>query len=245
MINISNLTKTFGDFKAVDGLSLHIKPGEIFGFLGPNGAGKTTTVKILSGIMRPSSGSVSIAGFDVDKQPEDAKRNLAYIPDEPFVYPKLTAWEFLRFIGDIYRVPETEQKKRIPELFDMFDLTDVSDGLLEGYSHGMRQKLLIASVLLRKPKAILFDEPTVGLDPKSIRRFKNLLGEMAKGGAAVFMCTHILDMAEKLCSEVGIIFEGKLIARGTVQDVKAAAHSGSDSSLEDVFLKLTEKQSHD
>ena len=245
MINISNLTKTFGDFKAVDGLSLHIKPGEIFGFLGPNGAGKTTTVKILSGIMRPSSGSVSIAGFDVDKQPEDAKRNLAYIPDEPFVYPKLTAWEFLRFIGDIYCVPETEQKKRIPELFDMFDLTDVSDGLLEGYSHGMRQKLLIASVLLRKPKAILFDEPTVGLDPKSIRRFKNLLGEMAKGGAAVFMCTHILDMAEKLCSEVGIIFEGKLIARGTVQDVKAAAHSGSDSSLEDVFLKLTEKQSHD
>lgn len=245
MINISNLTKTFGDFKAVDGLSLHIKPGEIFGFLGPNGAGKTTTVKILSGIMRPSSGSVSIAGFDVDKQPEDAKRNLAYIPDEPFVYPKLTAWEFLRFIGDIYRVPETEQKKRIPELFDMFDLTGVSDGLLEGYSHGMRQKLLIASVLLRKPKAILFDEPTVGLDPKSIRRFKNLLGEMAKGGAAVFMCTHILDMAEKLCSEVGIIFEGKLIARGTVQDVKAAAHSGSDSSLEDVFLKLTEKQSHD
>ena len=195
--------------------------------------------------MRPSSGSVSIAGFDVDKQPEDAKRNLAYIPDEPFVYPKLTAWEFLRFIGDIYRVPETEQKKRIPELFDMFDLTGVSDGLLEGYSHGMRQKLLIASVLLRKPKAILFDEPTVGLDPKSIRRFKNLLGEMAKGGAAVFMCTHILDMAEKLCSEVGIIFEGKLIARGTVQDVKAAAHSGSDSSLEDVFLKLTEKQSHD
>ena len=170
---------------------------------------------------------------------------MGYIPDEPFVYPKLTAWEFLRFIGDIYRVPETEQKKRIPELFDMFDLTGVSDGLLEGYSHGMRQKLLIASVLLRKPKAILFDEPTVGLDPKSIRRFKNLLGEMAKGGAAVFMCTHILDMAEKLCSEVGIIFEGKLIARGTVQDVKAAAHSGSDSSLEDVFLKLTEKQSHD
>ena len=245
MINIINLTKTFGDFKAVDGLNLHIKPGEIFGFLGPNGAGKTTTVKILSGIMRPSSGSVSIAGFDVDKQPEDAKRNLAYIPDEPFVYPKLTAWEFLRFIGDIYRVPEVEQKKRIPELFDMFDLTGVSDGLLEGYSHGMRQKLLIASVLLRKPKAILFDEPTVGLDPKSIRRFKNLLGEMAKGGAAVFMCTHILDMAEKLCSEVGIIFEGKLITRGTVADIKSAAHSGSDSSLEDVFLKLTEKQGHD
>lgn len=242
MIKIENLTKKFGDFKAVDGLNLHIKPGEIFGFLGPNGAGKTTTVKILSGIMRPSSGTVSVAGYNVDIHPEEAKKNLAYIPDEPFVYPKLTAWEFLRFIGDIYRIPEPEQKKRIPELLDLFELTPYSDGLLEGYSHGMKQKLLIASVLLRRPKAVLFDEPTVGLDPKSIRRFKNLLGEMAKEGAAVFMCTHILDMAEKLCTEVGIIFGGKLIAKGTVGEIRAAAHSGEDSSLEDIFLKLTNKE---
>ena len=146
----------------------------------------------------------------------------------------------MRFIGDIYRIPETEQRSRIPGLFELFELSAVADGLLEGYSHGMKQKLLIASVLLRRPKVVLFDEPTVGLDPKSIRRFKNLLGEMAKGGAAVFMCTHILDMAEKLCTEVGIISGGRLIARGTVQEVKAAAHSGADSSLEDVFLKITE-----
>lgn len=239
MIRIENLTKNFGDFKAVDGLDLHVRQGEIFGFLGPNGAGKTTTVKILSGIMRPSSGRVLIAGYDVDRQPVEAKKCLAYIPDEPFVYPKLTAWEFLRFIGDIYRIPEDEQKKRIPELFEMFDLSGVADGLLEGYSHGMKQKLLIASVLLRRPKAVLFDEPTVGLDPKSIRRFKNLLGEMARDGAAVFMCTHILDMAEKLCTQVGIISGGRLIAKGTVDEIRSAAHSGKESSLEDIFLKLT------
>ncbi len=239
MIRIENLTKNFGDFKAVDGLDLHVRQGEIFGFLGPNGAGKTTTVKILSGIMRPSSGRVLIAGYDVDRQPVEAKKCLAYIPDEPFVYPKLTAWEFLRFIGDIYRIPEDEQKKRIPELFEMFDLSGVADGLLEGYSHGMKQKLLIASVLLRRPKAVLFDEPTVGLDPKSIRRFKDLLGEMARGGAAVFMCTHILDMAEKLCTQVGIISGGRLIAKGTVDEIRSAAHSGKESSLEDIFLKLT------
>lgn len=239
MIRIENLTKNFGDFKAVDGLDLHVRQGEIFGFLGPNGAGKTTTVKILSGIMRPSSGRVLIAGYDVDRQPVEAKKCLAYIPDEPFVYPKLTAWEFLRFIGDIYRIPEDEQKKRIPELFEMFDLSGVADGLLEGYSHGMKQKLLIASVLLRRPKAVLFDEPTVGLDPKSIRRFKDLLGEMARDGAAVFMCTHILDMAEKLCTQVGIISGGRLIAKGTVDEIRSAAHSGKESSLEDIFLKLT------
>lgn len=239
MIRIENLTKNFGDFKAVDSLDLHVRQGEIFGFLGPNGAGKTTTVKILSGIMRPSSGRVLIAGYDVDRQPVEAKKCLAYIPDEPFVYPKLTAWEFLRFIGDIYRIPEDEQKKRIPELFEMFDLSGVADGLLEGYSHGMKQKLLIASVLLRRPKAVLFDEPTVGLDPKSIRRFKDLLGEMARDGAAVFMCTHILDMAEKLCTQVGIISGGRLIAKGTVDEIRSAAHSGKESSLEDIFLKLT------
>lgn len=245
MIKIENLVKNFGSFNAVNGLNLHVEAGEIFGFLGPNGAGKTTTVKILSGIMRPSSGNVYVAGYDIDKYPSEAKRRLAYIPDEPFVYPKLTAWEFMRFIGDIYRVPEDEQKKRIPELFEMFELTNASDGLLEGYSHGMKQKLLIASVLLRRPKVILFDEPTVGLDPKSIRRFKDLLCGMAKEGACVFMCTHILDMAEKLCSKVGIIYEGKLIANGTVEEVRHAAHSGENTSLEDIFLKLTNSQTHD
>ena len=240
MIEINNLTKTFGSFKAVDGLSLKVAPGEIFGFLGPNGAGKTTTVKILSGIMRPTSGSVSVAGFDVAASPLEAKRVMAYIPDEPFVYPKLTGWEFMRFIGDIYAVPAAEQRKRIPELLETFELTASAGELLEGYSHGMKQKLLIASVLLRKPKAVLFDEPTVGLDPKSIRRFKGLLADIAKGGAAVFMCTHILDMAEKLCHTVGIIYRGRLVTKGTVEEVKKLTAAPGVRSLEDVFLELTE-----
>jgi ABC-2 type transport system ATP-binding protein len=239
MIEIDNLTKTFGTFKAVDALSLRVAPGEIFGFLGPNGAGKTTTVKILSGIMRPTSGRVSIDGHDVARDPLGAKRVMAYIPDEPFVYPKLTGWEFLRFIGDIYAVPRAEQQKRIPELLETFELAHCSGELLESYSHGMKQKLLIASVLLRRPKAVLFDEPTVGLDPKSIRRFRELLRTIAGEGAAVFMCTHILDMAEKLCHTVGIIYRGKLVAKGSVDEVKKLV-SGAPRSLEDVFLELTD-----
>lgn len=240
MIEIHNLTKSFGTFKAVDGLNLKVEPGEIFGFLGPNGAGKTTTVKILSGIMRPTSGRVIVAGHDVELEPLAAKRELAYIPDEPFVYPKLTGWEFLRFIGDLYSVPRAEQARRIPELLGTFELTEQAGELLESYSHGMKQKLLIASVLLRKPKVVLFDEPTVGLDPKSIRRFKLLLADIAKEGAAVFMCTHILDMAEKLCHSVGIIYRGRLVARGTVAEVKKLTTAAGIRSLEDVFLELTE-----
>lgn len=240
MIEIHDLTKTFGSFKAVDSLSLKVGPGEVFGFLGPNGAGKTTTVKILSGIMRPTSGRVSVAGFDVSREPLAAKRSMAYIPDEPFVYPKLTGWEFMRFIGDLYSVPQAEQKKRVPELLETFELAAHSGELLESYSHGMKQKLLIASVLLRRPRAVLFDEPTVGLDPKSIRRFRSLLADMAASGAAVFMCTHILDMAEKLCHSVGIIYRGKLIARGSVAEVKKMASGAlGPRSLEDVFLELT------
>lgn len=240
MIEINELTKTFGSVKAVDRLTLRVEPGEIFGFLGPNGAGKTTTVKILSGIMRPTSGSVAVAGLDVAAEPLAAKRAMAYIPDEPFVYPRLTGWEFLRFIGDIYTVPYAEQKKRIPELLEMFELADFSGELLESYSHGMKQKLLIASVLLRRPRVVLFDEPTVGLDPKSIRRFKDLLAGIAAGGTSVFMCTHILDMAEKLCHTVGIIYRGRLIARGTVAEVKRmTSGAAGPRSLEDVFLELT------
>ncbi len=241
MIEIKNLTKNFGSFRAVDGLNLRVEPGEIFGFLGPNGAGKTTTVKILSGIMRPTSGSVSVAGFDLAVDPLAAKRAMAYIPDEPFVYPKLTGWEFMRFIGDLYSLPASDQKKRIPELLETFELGAASGELLESYSHGMKQKLLIASVLLRRPKAVLFDEPTVGLDPKSIRRFKGLLADIAREGAAVFMCTHILDMAEKLCHTVGIIYHGRLVARGTVAEVKKLASGAlGPRSLEDIFLELTE-----
>ncbi|HAH32390.1 MAG TPA: hypothetical protein DCL44_08770 [Elusimicrobia bacterium] len=239
MIKIQNLVKTFGVCKAVDDLSLDVAAGEIFGFLGPNGAGKTTTVKILSGIMAPTSGRVLVAGFDVTREPLSAKRLIAYIPDEPFVYPKLTGFEFLRFLGDLYDVPYSEQIRRIPELLETFELSLQGGELLESYSHGMKQKLLIAGMLLRKPKVVLFDEPTVGLDPKSIRRFKTLLSEMAGNGAAIFMCTHILEMAEKLCTSVGIIHNGRLIAKDTVAAVKQLVTGPAQKSLEDVFLELT------
>jgi ABC-2 type transport system ATP-binding protein len=240
VIEISGLTKTFGAFKAVDGLSLKVPPGEIYGFLGPNGAGKTTTVKILSGIMKPTAGSVLVDGVDISLDPLAAKRRLAYIPDEPFVYPKLTGRELLRFIADLYAVPYDEQEREIPRLLEMFDLGEAGGELLESYSHGMKQKLLIASVLLRKPKVVLFDEPTVGLDPRSIRRFRELLLGIARSGACVFMCTHILEMAEKLCGRVGIIYKGRLIAEGTVEELRRMSGSPQGHTLEDIFLSLTE-----
>jgi len=240
MIKIDSLTKTFGACRAVDNLNLDVAAGEIFGFLGPNGAGKTTTVKIISGVMAPTSGRVLVDGRDMAREPLAVKRSIAYLPDEPFVYPKLTGFELLRFLGDLYDVPRAEQLRRIPELLETFELSSRSGELLESYSHGMKQKLLIAGVLLRKPKVVLFDEPTVGLDPRSIRRFKTLLADIAAAGAAIFMCTHILEMAERLCTSVGIIHNGRLIARGSVAEVKSLAASSGAKSLEDVFLELTE-----
>lgn len=237
-IEAKNLTKNYGKIIAVDNINFDVKEGEIFGFLGPNGAGKTTTVKILSGIMAPTSGRVLMGGRDLALEPLTVKRSIAYIPDEPFVYPKLTGFEFLRFLGDLYDVPCREQIRRIPQLLETFELSERSGELLESYSHGMRQKLLIAGILLRSPRVVLFDEPTVGLDPKSIRRFKIMLADMASNGAAVFMCTHILEMAEKLCTSVGIIHRGRLIVKDTVAAVKRLA-AGGGKSLEDVFLELT------
>ncbi|PIS47716.1 MAG: hypothetical protein COT17_01990 [Elusimicrobia bacterium CG08_land_8_20_14_0_20_51_18] len=237
MIQIQNLTKKFGNFTAVDDLNLQVESGELFGFLGPNGAGKTTTVKIISGIMSPTSGGVYVDGVSVARDPVLAKSRIAYIPDEPFVYPHLTGWEFLRLMGDLYSVDVDAQLKEIPALIETFELKEVADELLQSYSHGMKQKLLIASVLLRKPRVILFDEPTVGLDPKSIKKFKDLIAEQTRKGVSVFMCTHILDMAEKLCNRVGIIYRGKLAACGTTEEIKK--HAGLDGNLEDIFLKIT------
>ncbi len=213
--------------------------------MGPNGAGKTTAVKIISGILRPTSGTVIINGHDIVEDTLEAKRTLAYIPDEPFVYPKLTGYEFLRFIGDIYKVPFSYQKNEIPSLLKTFDLAEFSYELLETYSHGMKQKLLIAGVLLRRPKVLLFDEPTVGLDPKSIETFKDILSDLAKKGTAIFMCTHILEMAQKLCTKIAIVNFGRLIAEGAMSDLKkiASIDEGGDLSLENIFLKLTEKDS--
>jgi len=258
VIEIRGLVKRFGDLTAVDRLDLTVAAGEIFGFLGPNGAGKTTTVKLITGLLKPDAGSVRVAGFDVATQTLQAKRVLGLVPDEPFVYPKLSGAEYLRFIGELYGVPLSEQRRRIPELLAMLELTDWGGELLESYSHGMRQKLVIAAVLLHEPKVLVLDEPIVGLDPKSARLVKELLRTLAKRGTTVFMCTHILEIAEKLCARVGIMISGRLAALGTLDELRTRSKgdlpSGRGGSLpgrdgepllaegrglEDVFLSLT------
>jgi len=238
MIRTEGLTKRFGRLTAVDGLTLEVPPGEIFGFLGPNGAGKTTTVKLLTGLLRPTSGRAWIGGVDVQAEPRRARKLLGLVPDEPYVYPLLTGKEFLRFIGDLYEVDLTYQKRRIPELLEMFELGGVGDELVESYSHGMRQKLVLASVLLHGPKVIFLDEPMVGLDPKSARLAKDIFGELARKGVAMFLCTHVLEIAERLCGRIGIVEKGRITHLGTVQDLRRAA-GGGEGVLEDVFLSLT------
>lgn len=245
MIKLTNLTKRFGGLVAVNNLSLDIPKGEIFGFLGPNGAGKTTTVKMLSGLMAPSEGTAVVAGCDIVTQAIEAKKRLAMVPDEPFVYPKLTGAEFLHFIGDLYGVPPEAQLKRIPDYLKMFDLDRWQSELLESYSHGMRQKLVIASVLLRDPEVVLLDEPLVGLDPKSARLVRDIILDLSRSGVTIFMCTHTLEIAEKLCHRLGILYEGSMLALGTVEELRKRSGqpmydaSGARITLEDIFLTLT------
>jgi ABC-2 type transport system ATP-binding protein len=238
VIELSGLVKRFGEHVAVDKINLTVQPGEIFGFLGPNGAGKTTTVKMITGLLAPTEGRVTVAGFDVATQTLEAKKVLGLVPDEPFVYPKLTGSEYLRFIGDLYGVPLPAQKKRVPELLAMFELDKWGGELLESYSHGMRQKLVIAGILLHEPKVLILDEPMVGLDPKSAKMVKEILITLAKRGTAIFMCTHVLEIAEKLCHRIGIMIQGRIVAMGTLDELRSQSkREGTD--LEDVFLSLT------
>ncbi len=242
MIEIRGLVKRFGALTAVHPLDLSVPAGEIFGFLGPNGAGKTTTVKLITGLLKPTAGSIRVAGFDVASQTLRAKRSMGLVPDEPFVYPKLSGFEYLRFIGELYGVALADQKRRIPELLEMFELGRWGGELLESYSHGMRQKLVIAGILLHEPKVLILDEPMVGLDPKSARMVKDILLTLARRGTTIFMCTHILEIAEKLCSRVGIMIEGRMIALGTIEELRARAHGSA--GLEDTFLSLTGGQEY-
>ncbi|MFH1724521.1 MAG: ABC transporter ATP-binding protein [Elusimicrobiota bacterium] len=248
MIEILGLTKRFGDLTAVDDLRLEVPAGEIFGFLGPNGAGKTTTVRMLTGLLRPTAGTARICGFDIIRQTLEAKRRLGLVPDEPFVYPKLTGAEFLRLTGDLYGVPHETQRRRVPELLEMFELKEWGGELLDTYSHGMRQKIVLASILLHEPKALMLDEPLVGLDPKSARIVKEIFRKLAGRGCAIFMCTHILEIAERICDRVGIMIGGRLFASGTIEDIRGrsrAAGAGTDGvPLEDVFLELTGGQEY-
>ncbi|MEW6557909.1 MAG: ABC transporter ATP-binding protein [Elusimicrobiota bacterium] len=235
MLKITNLTKKFNTKVAVDNISLDIPSGEIFGLLGPNGAGKTTTIKMIAGLIRPTAGSIIVNTYDIQKEPIEAKKIIGLLPDTPFVYQKLTGREFLEFICGIYNI----SSEKIDKYLEQFELKNYSDELIESYSHGMQQKLVLASILMREPKIILLDEPLVGLDPKSARLVKNIYYELAQKGTTIFLSTHILEIAEKLCTKLAIINEGKIIALGTLKELKKQA--ATETNLEEVFFKLTEE----
>jgi ABC-2 type transport system ATP-binding protein len=237
LIETKNLVKQFGDKAAVNNISFDVRGGEVFGFLGPNGAGKTTTIKMIVGLLQPTSGNVKVAGYDVQTQPMQAKATSGYVPDTPNLYMKLSAREFLRFVGDLYEMKRAKAEERIDELLKLFDLTDVRDDLIDSYSHGMKQKTALAAALIHDPKVLVLDEPTVGLDPKSARLIKDILRQLADRGAAVFLSTHILEIAERMCDRIGIIDHGNLVAVGTMDELRSMGKSGS--SLEDIFLALT------
>ena len=238
MIEIRNLTKTFGAVRAVDNLSLDIKEGEFFCFLGPNGAGKTTTIKILTGLLRPTSGTALIAGHDITTNSVEAKRIIGYIPDHPYIYEKLSGREFMKFVAGMYNLNGAALGHRIDELLEMFGILEYADQLTEDYSHGMRQKLIFSATFLHSPRVVIVDEPWVGLDPKSIRFVKDYLKSRTREGLAIFMSTHTLSIAEEVADRIGIIHKGRLIALGTPNQIKA----NSAGNLEDVFLELTAEE---
>jgi ABC-2 type transport system ATP-binding protein len=238
MIKLSNLTKRYGSFTAVDDLTLEIPAGQLFGFLGPNGAGKTTTLRMVAGILKPTAGRVDVAGEDIHVHPLAAKARLGYIPDRPFVYDKLTGTEFLRFTASLFGQEGPLVERRITELLELFELAPWKDELTESYSHGMRQKLIISSALVHKPEVIVVDEPMVGLDPKSGRLLKDLFRRFVDRGGTVLMSTHTLEIAEGMCDQIAIMQGGRLIACGTMAQLRKQ-HDAGDSSLEELFLKLT------
>ncbi|MBW1892828.1 MAG: ABC transporter ATP-binding protein [Deltaproteobacteria bacterium] len=238
MIKLENLSRKYGNFSAVDNLNLHVKRGEVFGFIGPNGAGKTTTIKMLGGIIPPTSGSIRICGIDLLKNPEDAKRKTGFIPDRPYLYEKLTGMEFLRFMADLYNVSNDVFLIKAEELLSLFSLSDWSFELIESYSHGMKQRLIMAAALLHDPELFIVDEPLVGLDPAGIKMVRELFRNIAKENKTIFMSTHTLKVAEDVCDRIGIINKGRLIAAGTFEELRQMAKT-ERKGLEEVFFKLT------
>ena len=238
MIRLEGLTKRYGKFTAVNNIDLHVPRGELFGFLGPNGAGKTTTLRMIAGIMRPTAGRIWLGGDDVVAEPMSAKTRLGFIPDRPFIYEKLTGAEFLRFVAGLYRQDGDIVEKRIDELLEVFELTRWKHELVESYSHGMRQKLIISSALIHRPECIVVDEPMVGLDPKAARLLKDLFRQFVKRGGTILMSTHTLEVAEAMCDRIAIIQRGDVIALGTMDDLRRQTASGN-ATLEELFLKLT------
>ena len=238
MIELKDVTKKYVDFHAVDNLNLSIQKGEIFGFIGPNGAGKTTTIKMMGGILEPTSGSIMIAGISMKDHPEKAKSKIGFIPDRPYLYEKLTGMEFLKFVADLYGVDSDIFSEKAGQHLKMFSLLDWSNELIESYSHGMKQRLIMAAALLHDPEVIIVDEPMVGLDPVAIMMVKDLFRNLAKQGVTVFMSTHTLKIAEDICDRIGVIHKGHLIATGTTEDLQREAQV-TDADLEQVFLNLT------
>ena len=238
LIETRNLIKRYGEKVAVNNVSFDVYSGEVFGFLGPNGAGKTTTIKMIVGLLQPTSGAVKVAGYDVQTQSMRAKALCGYVPDTPNLYAKLTGRELLRFVSDLYNLDRDQVAHRIDELLRMFDLAAAADDTVDSYSHGMQQKTSLAAALMHDPKVLVLDEPTVGLDPKSARLIKDILRQLADRGAAVMLSTHILEIAERMCDRIGIINKGQLIAVGTMEELRTLDKTGQ-TSLEDIFLGLT------
>ena len=237
MIELHDLTKDYKTTLAVDRLNLHVRAGEIYGFIGPNGAGKTATIRMMGGIIEPTSGAISIGGIDLRKDPVAAKKMIGFVPDRPFLYEKLTGSEFLRFIADLYAVAPRTAARRAEELLRQFALWNWGNEIIESYSHGMKQRLIIAAALLHDPKVMIIDEPMVGLDPEAVRQVRDILKELAKQNVTVFVSTHTLSLAEDLCDRIGVISKGTLLAEGTVAELNRAAKTGN-AGLEDVFLTL-------
>ena len=238
LIETCDLYKRFGEKLAVNNVSFDVYGGEVFGFLGPNGAGKTTTIKMIVGLLQPTSGTVKVAGYNVQTQSLLAKASCGYVPDTPNLYAKLTGRELLRFVSDLYNLDRSQVTHRIDELLRMFDLSAAADDTVDSYSHGMQQKTSLAAALMHDPKVLVLDEPTVGLDPKSARLIKDILRQLADRGAAVMLSTHILEIAERMCDSIGIINKGQLIAVGTMDELRTLDKTGQ-TSLEDIFLSLT------
>jgi ABC-2 type transport system ATP-binding protein len=238
MIAIHDLVKKYGSFTAVDGVTLEVGRGEIHGFLGPNGAGKTTTIRMIAGLLKPSSGRILVNGHNLQSEPELAKASLGFIPDRPFIYEKLTAGEFLRFHAGLYGLDGPGVPERVREMLELFELSRWEDELVESFSHGMKQRLVMCAAFLHRPQAVLVDEPMVGLDPRGARLIKDVFRRMSESGVAILMSTHTLEVAQEMCDRISIILKGKIIARGTVPELRAMA-GNPDDQLTSVFLKLT------
>ncbi len=243
MIEIEHVTRRYGAKLAVDDLNLHIPRGELFAFLGPNGAGKTTTIKMLVGLLRPSSGTIRLCGHDVGQQQTAANRLLGYVPDVPYLYDKLSGNEFLRFIAEMYGIDSREADERIKEQISIFKLHEFVDDLTESYSHGMKQRVAFAAAMLHDPQVLVIDEPMVGLDPRSVRVIKDLLRKKARGGQTIFMSTHLLSIAQEIADRVGIVDQGRLQFLGTIDELRARVAS-HESSLEHLYLSFTAPQAN-